>query len=87
MLRTAVFTFTEPRLPPIIRIIGLSGVRPVYFKPARRSPWRISARIGEPVKTALSAGRYGNVSGKLQQTFFADGMHSLLARPGVISDS
>ena len=36
---------------------------------------------------ALSFGRYSRVSGKLQQTFFAEGMQILFARPGVMSDS
>ena len=39
------------------------------------------------MRTALPAGREDNVSGKLQQTFAAEGMEILLARPGVISDS
>ena len=50
-------------------------------------PWASSARIGEPVSTALSPGRSFNVSGKLQHTFLATGMHILLASPGVMSDS
>ena len=87
MLRTAWFTLTEPRLPPMTRMIGLAAERWVYWRPARRSPFSSSARIGDPVSTALSSGRYLRVSGKLQQTFFAEGMQSLLARPGVISDS
>ena len=43
--------------------------------------------MGEPVSTAFSSGRYLSVSGKLQHTFFATGMQSLFARPGVRSDS
>ena len=43
--------------------------------------------MGDPVSTALSAGRYFKVSGKLQHTLQACGIASLLARPGVISDS
>ena len=36
---------------------------------------------------AFPSGRYFKVSGKLQHTHFAEGMQSLFARPGVISDS
>ena len=43
--------------------------------------------MGEPVSTAFAGGNWLNVSGKLQQTFFATGMQSLLASPGVMSDS
>ena len=43
--------------------------------------------MGDPVRTALSSGRYCKVSGKLQQTLAADGMQILLASPGVMSDS
>ena len=50
-------------------------------------PLESSARMGEPVSTALSSGRSFIVSGKLQQTLVATGIHSLLASPGVISDS
>ena len=50
-------------------------------------PLSNSVRIGEPVSTALSAGKYFNVSGKLQHTLVALGIASLLAKPGVISDS
>ena len=39
------------------------------------------------MSTALSAGRLLTVSGKLQHTFAAEGIHSLFARPGVMSDS
>ena len=48
MLRTAWFTFTEPRLPPMTRMIGLAAERWVYWRPARRSPFSSSARIGDP---------------------------------------
>ena len=41
----------------------------------------------QPVRTALSAGRYLIVSGKLQHTFVAFLIAILLASPGVISDS
>ena len=50
----------------------------VYCNPARRSPFNSSSRIGEPVRTALSSGRYFKVSGKLQQTFLAIGIQILL---------
>ena len=43
--------------------------------------------MGVPVRTAFSAGRSLIVSGKLQQILLAPAMLSLLARPGVISDS
>ena len=41
-------------------------------------PFVSSARIGEPVSTAFSAGRFCSVSGKLQQTFSATGLPQLL---------
>ena len=85
--RTERLTVTEPRLPPIIRIIGRLADKPVYLSPVSRSPCNSSLRIGEPVRHAFSFGRYPRVSGKLQQTFAADGIQILLASPGVISDS
>ena len=39
------------------------------------------------MSTAFSAGRFCSVSGKLQQTLRATGIHRLFASPGVISDS
>ncbi len=57
-MRTAVFTATEPRLPPMTRSTGLPADRWAYESPDSRSPWSSSARIGEPVSTALSDGRY-----------------------------
>ena len=50
-------------------------------------PFASSSRIGDPVRTAFPSGSIGMVSGKLQHIFSATGMHSLLASPGVISDS
>ena len=43
-----------------------------------------------PLKLRAESGRTDDstvIEEKLQQTFRADGMHSLLARPGVMSDS
>ena len=85
--RTALFTLAAPRLPPMTMMTGLLAVKPHMFSPASRLPCASSARMGEPVRTALSAGIFFMVSGKLQHTFSATGMHSLLASPGVISDS
>ena len=84
---TALFTTTEPRLPPITRITGLSAVNLQRSIAAILLPERSSCRIGEPVRTAFPSGRQSNVSGKLQHIFAADGIAILLARPGVISDS
>ena len=39
------------------------------------------------MSAAFPSGRYFTVSGKLQHTFVAAGIASLLASPGVISDS
>lgn len=61
--------------------------KPHKASPLFLSPEASSSRIGEPDKTALSFGSIASVSGKLQQTFFATGMQSLFASPGVISDS
>ena len=69
------------------RITGFAALNPQNFRPSRASPDSSSWRIGVPVRTALFSGRHLTVSGKLQQTFAADGIHSLFARPGVISDS
>ena len=66
---------------------GLSEVKWQNFFAISRSPVKSSWRIGEPVRTALSAGRFFKVSGKLQQIFVADGIESLFASPGVMSDS
>ena len=83
----ALFTLAAPRLPPITIITGLLALNPQRLSPARRLPWASSARMGEPVSTHLSGGSCFRVSGKLQHTFLATGMHILLARPGVMSDS
>ena len=85
--RTALLTATEPRLPPIIKITGLSSVSPQNSSAADLLPSNSSWRIGEPVSTAFSFGRCSKVSGKLQHTFVADGIEILFASPGVISDS
>ena len=55
--------------------------------PLSRSPVKSSPLIGVPVRTALSEGTILSVSGKLQQILVAELKHSLLARPGVMSDS
>ena len=85
--RTALLTLAAPRLPPMTMITGLFAVNPHMLSPASLLPSASSARMGEPVSTALSAGMFFIVSGKLQHTLSATGMHSLFARPGVISDS
>ena len=85
--RTALFTAVAPRLPPMTIRTGLSAENPVSFSAASRLPSESSLRMGQPVRTAFFGGRYCRVSGKLQHTFAADGMVSLLARPGVKSDS
>ena len=87
ILRTALLTATAPRLPPTIRITGLTSLKPQKARAFSLSPVKSSWRIGDPVRTALSWGRELKVSGKLQHTFAAEGMESLLASPGVISDS
>ena len=76
-----------PRLPPITIITGLEVLKPQKESPSALLPFASSSRIGEPDKTALSLGSMASVSGKLQQTFLATGIQSLLASPGVISDS
>ncbi len=83
----ASFKIEEPRLPPITRITGLSFSNPQNFLPLSASPFISSLLMGVPVTTALSAGRYCAVSGKLQHIALAAGKLSLFARPGVISDS
>ena len=70
-LLTASFTAREPRLPPMTRSTGLSGRNPVSSRAFSLSPESSSARMGEPVRTALSAGSMLKVSGKLQQIFAA----------------
>ena len=72
----------------MMRITGLlwSG-KLQSFMAFSATPLKSSLLIGDPVSTALSAGRYFMVSGKLQQTFLAPFMAILLASPGVISDS
>ena len=87
MLLMASFTLTEPRLPPITRSTGFSPESPAKESPASLEPERSSRLMGEPVRTALSFGRYFIVSGKLQHMRVAEGMLSLLASPGVMSDS
>ena len=74
-------------LPPTTRIIGFDVLKPHNLSPAGLFPRRSSCLIGEPVRTALSFGRYLSVSGKLQHIFVAPRIAILLARPGVISDS
>ena len=75
-------TAADDQQKPVYRL--LNGCRPGL---EARSPLRSSARIGDPVRIALSFGRYFKVSGKLQQTFAAEGIQILFASPGVISDS
>ena len=87
ILRTAVLTDAAPRLPPIIRTTGLLLSNPQNDNPLSLLPWKSSSRIGEPVKTAFSAGRCFMVSGKFVHTLDAQGIQSLFASPGVISDS
>ena len=48
---------------------------------------KLSVRIGEPVTTAFPAGRYGTVSGKLQQILWQPESQAYWPSPGVISDS
>lgn len=87
ILRTLSLTEAAPRLPPITISTGLSAVKPQNLRPFSAFPERSSWRIGVPVRTALSAGRLATVSGKLQQILDAEERQSLLARPGVMSDS
>ena len=86
-MRTLSLTEAAPRLPPMTISTGLSAVKPQNLRPASALPERSSWRIGVPVRTAFSAGRFATVSGKLQQILDAEERQSLLARPGVISDS
>ena len=55
--RTALFTATAPKLPPITKITGLSEVNPQKESPRSLFPSKSSWRIGEPVRTALPFGR------------------------------
>ena len=84
---TSLLTPDAPRLPPMTMMTGFPSEKWHISKALNLLPFASSVRIGEPVRTALSAGRSFMVSGKLQQTLAATGMHSLLASPGVISDS
>ena len=82
-----MFTATAPRLPPIIRTTGFESSNPQNLSPFSLLPLKSSSLIGEPVRTAFSAGRCLSVSGKFVQTLTAHGMQILFASPGVISDS
>ena len=83
----ASFTLTLPVLPPIISNVGRTSLKPQNFMAFAEFPSNSSFLIGVPVTTALPAGSFSRVSGKLQQTFDAFGMAILFANPGVISDS
>ena len=87
MARTALLTATAPRLPPMTIMTGFSLERPVKASAFWGFPLNNSWRIGVPVSMALLAGSSETVSGKLQHTLVANGMESLFASPGVISDS
>ena len=81
-LAAALFVAGNIVLPQICHLVPQGGLRwlPIYFFTlvgAYKYGWRV----------AFPSGRYFKVSGKLQHTHFADGMQSLFARPGVISDS
>ena len=65
----------------------VSSSKPQSSRPFFLSPLRSSDLMGVPVNTAFSLGRSLRVSGKLQHIFTAEGALSLLARPGVMSDS
>ena len=82
-----MLTEAAPKLPPITKITGLLTVKLHKSRAEILSPFVNSSLIGEPVRTAFSFGSMDKVSGKLQQIFFATGIHSLFASPGVISDS
>ena len=84
---TVSLTDCAPSDPPITIRTGLSSVKPHSSFPACLDPMPSSSLIGVPVRTALSAGRSLMVSGKLQQILLAPDILSLLASPGVISDS
>ena len=85
--RIAPFTEADPWLPPITIITGLSSLKPTNSLPLSALPFKSSSLMGDPVSTAFSGGTISKVSGKLQHTTSADDRHSLLASPGVISDS
>ena len=48
---------------------------------------KLLKRDGQMLLFDPGADAYFKVSGKLQQTFVATGIHSLFAKPGVMSDS
>ena len=78
---------TEPRLPPIIIMMGFLSLIPHSFSPLSAFPKKSFSLMGVPVSIPFSFGIYFKVSGKFAQIFFAKGKASLLASPGVISDS
>ena len=80
-------TLLAPWEPPITITTGLLAVNPHNSKAANLLPVVNSLRIGDPVRIAFPLGTYLVVSGKLQHTFVATGIHNLFAYPGVISDS
>src|SRR5699024_3453916 len=55
--------------------------------PRSLSPLNKALRTTAPTYTAFFSGKCFVVSGKVANTFFANGIESLLASPGVISDS
>ena len=67
-------------------ITGMPSLKPKRFRPWARSPFRISGRMGVPVYRPLGPASLA-ASGKVQHITVAKGAVSLLANPGVMSDS
>ena len=75
-----------PEEPPVTISTGRESVKPKRFRPSSYRPENRSVRRGVPVTTPFLP-ICAAASGKVQHTLTARGVDSLLARPGVMSDS
>ena len=82
--RSTALTVCAPSEPPIIIKTGFWPSKPASLRPRAWSPEKICARSGVPVRTPFGASSFAH-SGNVVQTDLANGLHSLLASPGVIS--
>ena len=85
-MRTAALIACAPEEPPVTIKTGRPSVKPNVDSPFSRLPFNISGRMGVPVYTPRSP-KPRAASGNVHSILRANGALSLLASPGVMSDS